>query len=727
MQPTCTLKETRSEARRCSGVLAPSRLTHELRLFNHHNLTSWIWVVTLTLSVQPVLTLAATPPTNSPAPLESFKSFLAAPPRIEELLWKKAFGGNISGRFPAQGASARTTRGGWFLARWQPGYLYLKSGADSTVSDPIRKPGERVNSRVGSDFWTVEPLGMTTHWRDPAPAAAEVTMQPSRAFHHRAEEFNQVMNMGLMHLEAGTVRWNGNNLSATGYIQEIKSPVRVTGAVEPDDNGTGLGADYSYGSPTQSAGAQTGFFHVGRAADVRLRETGGQVQLEIDGVPVAGTGARLTSEFGLACIPRLLRPRASRVLVVGFGSGAASGQSLLFPGTKVVCAEPEPAAVAAAMMMQNLVPPSIPSISFSLVPKDGRASLLSRSNAYDLLLVNFGDPHIPETQKTWTKQFYTSAKLALSPDGLIAQRFAISAVSTPELALLSRTLLGVFPHCALFHSSVSEILLVGSSAPLIESTNAVGEAQALVAGLPDIKSALGQHFGTTDVPSLLLTQFWLDEEGLRAVANSDGESALLTDWNRRFRLRPVHSNAQEKTERELLLRNLITGSTTPAAFERWARTCGCPSSEAAAACHRIAEQFLVSGQPKQALEVLTWGLGLDTGQPDLLADRLIWTKEEDIEIIVRDVAVVEKRSVAAANRVGVSLFQRALNRQAAAVLAGLTRIKPESATLWADLAVVYRATGELKRAEACLSQALALDPLNEFVQHVRVENHPHSL
>jgi tetratricopeptide (TPR) repeat protein len=483
--------------------------------------------------------------------------------------------------------------------------------------------------------------------------------------------------------------------------------------------GTGLGADYSYGSPAQSAGIRTRFFHVGRSADVRLREIDGQVQLQIDGAPVAGTGARLASEIGLACIPRLLRPRADRVFVVGFGSGAASGRSLMFPGTKVVCAEPEPAVVAAAMKLQNLDAPSILSSSFSLALEDARASLLSRANAYDLVLVNYGDPHIPEAQKMWTKQFYASAKLALSPNGLLAQRLALSAVSPAELALLSRTLISVFPHCGLLRSSVSEILLVGSSAPLIESSNSVCEAQDLVAGLPDIQSALRQHFGTADVPTLLLTQFWLDEKGLRAIANSDGERSLLTGWNWRFHLHPVYSSAAEKTEREFLLRDLITGNTTPSAFDRWSQICGCPSSKAAAACHPIAEQFFASGQPKQALDILAWGLGLDPEQPDLLADCLIGTKEEDIEIIVRDATVIEKRSVAAANRVAVSLCQRALNRQAIAVLFHLTQIAPQSATLWAHLAVVYRTAGELKRAEECLDDALALDPLNEFVQRTR--------
>jgi hypothetical protein len=199
--------------------------------------SKWIWAVTLTLSVHAILPAAAASGTNSPTPLESFKMFIAAPPRLEALVWKKTLSGNTTGRTLDKDDSASTSHVAWFLARWQPGCLFLKSGFDSTVSVPLRRPGEQVNARLGDDFWTVEALGMTTHWRDSAPASPDITMQPARAFHHRAEEFNQVMNMGLMHLEAGTVRWSGNNLSATGYIQEIKSRVRVTGTVDSDSRG----------------------------------------------------------------------------------------------------------------------------------------------------------------------------------------------------------------------------------------------------------------------------------------------------------------------------------------------------------------------------------------------------------------------------------------------------------------------------------------------------------
>ncbi len=42
------------------------------------------------------------------------------------------------------------------------------------------------------------------------------------------------MNMGVMHLEIGAVKWTENGFAATGYIPEIRDPVKVSGTVEPD-------------------------------------------------------------------------------------------------------------------------------------------------------------------------------------------------------------------------------------------------------------------------------------------------------------------------------------------------------------------------------------------------------------------------------------------------------------------------------------------------------------
>ena len=47
----------------------------------------------------------------------------------------------------------------------------------------------------------------------------------------------------------------------------------------------------------------------------------------------------MVTQLGLAYFPRMVKPDAKEVMVIGFGSGCTSGRSLLFPDTRVNCCE----------------------------------------------------------------------------------------------------------------------------------------------------------------------------------------------------------------------------------------------------------------------------------------------------------------------------------------------------------------------------------------------------
>ncbi len=456
------------------------------------------------------------------------------------------------------------------------------------------------------------------------------------------------------------------------------------------------------------------------SADVRVRRSENVRQLEVDGLCVSDTGPRLFGETGLAYFPRMLRPCASRVLVIGFGSGTACGASLLFPQTKVVCVEDEPAIVAAAGLFEDVNHQPGRSGSFSLLIREARMAIQSHSNAFDLILVNYGDARLCGIRRLWTKEFYVSARRALSPGGMLVERLALGSIPPSDLTAVARTVLAVFPYSGMLRISDAEVLLLASATPLIESSNSVHQAQALIDHLPAVHSELRQYFGSAAVPTLLLTRFWLDEGGLRFLAGSDDERNLLTDWTWRLRL-PGPRGSFDVRESQTLVGDLLAISTTPAAFEHWSKLSGCSDQEAAAACHQIGSLFEANGQPRQALKVLKWGLGFDPAQPELLADQLLWSNEEDSNTVEETVSVIEKRSVAAAYRVAVGLSQRRQTKLAILVLTRLTKISSESATVWASLASCHQAAGDLKRAQECLDKAQALDPANGFVQRLRQE------
>ncbi len=119
--------------------------------------------------------------------------------------------------------------------------------------------------------------------------------------------------------------------------------------------GTGLGDAYLYGHrQTGNGPSDVEYFRVGASGDVRVSRNEGSRALEFDGLPIAGTGSDLAAELGLAYFPRLLRPNASKVLIIGLGTGAACGASLLFPQSQVICAESEPAIVSAMNLFTDV-------------------------------------------------------------------------------------------------------------------------------------------------------------------------------------------------------------------------------------------------------------------------------------------------------------------------------------------------------------------------------------
>jgi len=104
---------------------------------------------------------------------------------------------------------------------------------------------------------------------------------------------------------------------------------------------------------------------------------------------------------------------------------------------------------------------------------------------------------------------------------------------------------------------------------------------------------------------------------------------------------------------------------------------------------------------------------LDPEQPDLLADQVIWTELEDPSRLATVVVQIAHRSLAAANRVGKSLWERKKYQLAVQLYSDLTTIATNSAVLWCNLGLAYEATDDKKRAADCLGRALDCDPLND--------------
>lgn len=470
----------------------------------------------------------------------------------------------------------------------------------------------------------------------------------------------------------------------------------------------GYGGKYNYGWSLKENEYGIEFFESGASADVRvLNSTNGRV-LEINGLPVSGPAREFADELSLAYFPRLLRPDGERVLVLGLGSGQVCGASLLFPKALVTCGEEEQAVVRAMKYFGDVNYRPDTSASFRLVAGPFSSEALFGSRKYDLILINYGNAWLRQTASLMTSHFYTKAKKHLNRNGLIVQRLALGSFSPFALGCIARTVVDSFPHYSLIRISSDTGLLTASQEPLIDFRS-ISEAQSLTESLPSVHQDLVHQFGTDSVRKLLVAHVWLNEDGIRRLAARDG-TEILTDeraWGSSAFLAPGGGSV---TENSTLINRLIANCATPESFRQTFSICG-GSTRDGVACHYIASIFHEFEELNKALQVVQWGLTLSPGDPVLLADRLIWAKEDSFQRNVNVIAQIEQRSKVQAFRVGVSLIDREQFIEAIVILRRLTEMCPKSPTVWATLARAYQSAGDVEQAGSCLRMAADLDPI----------------
>ena len=169
--------------------------------------------------------------------LDGFKRFVSAPPTIDGVVYRIITTGNPDKGLPLEEGGHSTNDGVvYFLARWQPDCLFLKSGTNFDAEQTIQA-GEEVNSRFHSEYWRRDPVGILRFWQDPARSLAEIRILPSRVYHMRTHQFKELMNMGVMQVDVGALKWNGRDFTATGFVPESRTAVDVRGKLISDTSG----------------------------------------------------------------------------------------------------------------------------------------------------------------------------------------------------------------------------------------------------------------------------------------------------------------------------------------------------------------------------------------------------------------------------------------------------------------------------------------------------------
>ena len=463
------------------------------------------------------------------------------------------------------------------------------------------------------------------------------------------------------------------------------------------------------------------FFEEGASCNVFVTRslTGAKsISLHVNGKVDASTGHDMQMQLGLTYFPMLLHPTARDICVIGFGSGTSSGAALLFPQTRVTCCEIEPAVFRASYLFAGVNHSPEKDPRFRLVIDDGRSHVQGVGTRYDLILSEPSNPWLAGVSNLFTREFYEAARDRLQPGGILAQWLQVYSFSTTDYALISRTVLQVFPECGFIRISSGDTILLASMTPLGASKETIDAAQALVDATPLVREDLRVYFESTDVRSILLSHYLLDTAGVARFVADDallsGKAIINTDLNMKLEFDAPRRIFERGNSSDVTLREVLAHAD-PAWFGKAASQWGC-GKQHAAALHGLTKIFDKKAQLPILKGIVEAGLTLDPDSPELIVDKAVVDGAPDPAGFAASVERLWSLSKKELNRLGVTMFKSKKLDRSIAVFERVIRTNPDSATAWNNLAVAYEAAGKLELAKQALDRALAVDPVNEQVR-----------
>jgi hypothetical protein len=166
--------------------------------------------------------------------VDEFKTFVSSPPPIRTFKYSKSW--LDLGRQTVLRDEKVPLLEAEFQGKWQPRSLILKWGTQLNPDTLKQYPGEALLAYSETSYWMLTPQRRATHWQETINRIDDIHFAHSIYFRQIAKEVDELLNMGIMHAPAGTVRWDGNKLSGRGYIPESRTTVTVEGILHTRDD-----------------------------------------------------------------------------------------------------------------------------------------------------------------------------------------------------------------------------------------------------------------------------------------------------------------------------------------------------------------------------------------------------------------------------------------------------------------------------------------------------------
>ncbi len=207
----------------------------------------------------------------------------------------------------------------------------------------------------------------------------------------------------------------------------------------------------------------------------------GERTVMTDGFRAAGTGRDYSYMKALGHLPLLLHPDPARVAVLAFGTGTTAGSVALHPEVRELDVLEISAAVASRAHWFEEVNHGVlnQKDKVRLRLGDGRRSLAASPGRYDVLTMEPLLPDSPFGVYLYTEEFYSRARHALAPGGLLCQWVPPHALEPRTFEAVVAAFTEAFPWSSVWVFGTQVVLLGGDRAPDLRSARFPTEASAL--------------------------------------------------------------------------------------------------------------------------------------------------------------------------------------------------------------------------------------------------------
>jgi spermidine synthase len=158
---------------------------------------------------------------------------------------------------------------------------------------------------------------------------------------------------------------------------------------------------------------------------------------------------------------------ASRVLVIGLGSGATAGSVLRYPVGRVDVVELERAVIEASRQFEpeNGLPLADPRVR--VWSEDGRNFLLLSPHRYDVIISQPSLPWVAGAATLFTEEFFALAASRLEPGGVFGQWVTADAMGREDLRAVLAAFARSFPFFVVLEPTPGDVFFVGSTSALV--------------------------------------------------------------------------------------------------------------------------------------------------------------------------------------------------------------------------------------------------------------------